>query len=84
MGTSISTRHSRSKNSRAATVKVGAIGTVRRSRLDGRCVKTIVRRRPIRRASQAAAKCEAPFAIRASKNKGASVSSPTPNLLKNQ
>src|SRR5262249_14758583 len=72
----------RRRKSPAATAKVGAKGTVRSRRLEGRCVKTIVRTRPIREAIHAAAKCEAVFAIRAPKKSRPMIASETPNRSK--
>ena len=65
-------------NSAAATPNVGAIGSVSNNRLDGMWVNTIVFTKPMRRASQAATKCDSTVIIRAATNKSASSASLTP------
>src|SRR5437764_2076985 len=61
VGTSISTKASRAKNNKIANFADGAKGTAISSRLEGKCVKTIVFTNPIRRASHAAPRCERAF-----------------------
>ncbi|TPW01378.1 MAG: hypothetical protein FD124_3724, partial [Alphaproteobacteria bacterium] len=68
VGTSISTRPSRSRNRIAAMAKVGASGTVSSNRLDGMWVNTMVFTSPMRAASQAAPRCDTAFISRAPKN----------------
>src|SRR6267142_7053689 len=58
VGTSISTKDSRSRNNASAQPVDGAKGTAIRNRLEGRWVKTMVRTRPMRRARNAAPRCE--------------------------
>src|SRR5262249_38508056 len=73
---------SRSRNSTAATGKVGANATVTSRRLEGMWVKTIVFTRPIRFASHAAPRCDAAFARRAPKKSAPTTPSVTPNRSK--
>src|SRR5215831_12922962 len=84
VGTSISTSASRQRNSRIATLKVGAKGTAIRNRLEGKCVRTIVFTSPMRRASHAAPRCETALRTCTAKNTKARLSSPIPKRLKNQ
>src|SRR5262245_32523649 len=62
--------------------KFGANATVISKRLDGMWVKTIVLTSPIRRASHAAARCDAAFPILAPKNSSPSAASDTPKRWK--
>jgi hypothetical protein len=62
----------------AAVSKFGMNGTVSSSRLDGMCVNTMVFTSPMRRASQAAARCEPALAMRAMKNNTPISLAPTP------
>src|SRR6185503_252554 len=78
VGTSISTSASRARNSTAASAALLDAGAAISSRLDGRCVHTIVFNRPIRRASQAATTCDNAFNTRAAKNSSARVASDVP------
>src|SRR5215831_5227320 len=84
VGTSISTRASRQRNSRIATLKVGAKGTAIRNKLDGKCVKTIVFTSPMRRASHAAPRCDTALRTCTAKNTNPRISSPIPKRRKNQ
>src|SRR6266508_1833162 len=49
VGTSISTNDSRTRNSTIAIFTLGAKGTAIRTRLEGKCVNTIVFTKPMRR-----------------------------------
>ena len=84
MGTSISTSASRMSSSTAALAKLGASGTASRNKLEGRCVNTMVRTNPIRRASHAAPRWESALKMRTTKNRSPNPFSFTPKRSKNQ
>src|SRR5919108_3748325 len=84
VGTSISTSASLARNNAAARDSVGAVGASMSSMLDGKCVNTIVLTRPMRRAIQAAARCDTTLSTRAAKNSHANCTSVMPYRSKNQ
>ncbi len=84
MGTSISFSDSRSRKKKAAQAKLSAATMVRRSRLDGTCVNTIVLMSPMRFASHAAAMCEAADSRRPALKRRASVAAVAPKRSENQ
>jgi len=84
VGTSISTKASRAKNNKIANFADGANGTAISSKLEGKCVNTMVLTSPIRRASHAAPRCERAFNRWTTKNTIPRSCSDSPNRLKNQ
>src|SRR5207253_2207735 len=74
----------RASNSAIATPSVGANATAPSNTFDGRCVNTIVRRIPNRRANRGAIKNDAVCNTPTAKNTNATVATDAPNLVANQ